>query len=502
MKQVFAFLAFCLCAWSVPAQQVMPVRESQRVYAPIGEIFEKSMAAAVARRNPGTTENVSQEESYKRVLEFAKILSIKPYAKIAGNDFSYMAFLPFFTGKLYGEVSSYTFSASGVTVIAELEPGAFQYRMGQIAQAAYYVSPVFPNGRIYEPDMNHAFKTMPRMVGTTYSVQNLCTTTGTNSNCARLNPFSPGSFKWFWRDSGQPWMVACNDLTDCVKAASTMLFYARTFSTRATGYNSFSQYFGNYAITPSGNCAHNRDFAYLTNQLISGMICIYSERYEYTTGSNSPYFTVTGDYENKYLRYISLAPVPVQCGFFATWPQLEACDPRYKTDVLSVDSLVRMFDRAFQWGSSRIGYRGVRYVPIVAQDVIAALGGRFVKVSALAEPVALPASIGRIGDGSGTDPGTGGGGVDLGQDPATPPPAIESINGAAVLAPILDLFPSFRSYSGVGQAGQCPTFTSSLFGGSYAISAHCQLTESNRVALGVMSLIAWAATALVVVVRA
>lgn len=496
VKKLFLCLVCLLSAWSVLAQQVMPERESQRVYISFGEAAEKMIASAVARSNPGATENLSQSESYKRVLEYAKQIGAKANAKVGGNDFSYMSFVPYFTGKLYGEISSYTFGFGIITTGQDREPGAFSYRMAPVVPAPYVMGGHNFIGRIYEPDVNHAFKTMPRLIAGVLSTASLCS--GSSLSCFPLKPYVPGSFKWHNQYPGQSWMVACNDVSDCVRASANMLFYHRTFTYRRLGYDSFSQYWGNYQITTSGNCNDTSEYSYLRVSLIDGLMCIYSERYDYTTGANAERFSVGGTLEDGQLRYIALNPIPILCPGIKTYPELLNCDARFANDVLSLKSLTRMVDRLFFYGTQRAGYRGVKYTIVSEADAVAVLAGRFVKVASLAEKVDPPTPAPPLPPASAASAPA----LDLGPNPATPAPEIEDISAASVLAPIWQLFPSLRSYDAGTYTVQCPVFTSSLYGRSYLIKAHCELAEGQRVALGVMSLIAWACTALFVVIRA
>lgn len=501
VKKALALFVLLVCsAWSVLAQQAMPERESQRVYMPFSEAAEKMIAAAVARSKPGQTENITQEESYRRIVEYAKQAANKANADIGGNAFSYMSFLPYHTSKLYGEVASYTFNYGSITVTTEREAGAFTYRMAPVAPATYTLGNANTQGRIYDPDLNHAFKTMPRLVGTTLSSTNLCTSS--TAACSVLSAYTQGQFKWHYRDSGQPYMVACNDVSDCVRASANMLFYTRTFTYRRTGYDNFGQYWGNYQITPSGNCNDSSEYAWLRASLMSGVLCMFSERYNYTTGFNAERFTVAGDFESNYLRYIALTPLPVVCPTGMKYPQVQACDARFVNDVLTLDSLVRLVDRMYFYGTQRAGYRGVKYTIVSKADAVAVLQGRFVKVSSLTQQVQPPTPVMPAAPASSPGSNTPSPSLDLGSDPAIGQPAIESITASSILSPIWGLFPSLSAWSPGNYAISCPVFTPSVFGAVLQINEHCQLLEGQRVALGVLSLVAWASAALLVVLRA
>lgn len=495
------FLLVC-SAWSALAQQTLPELDAQRTYMPFGEAAEKIIAAAVARAKPARTENIDQAESFRRIVEYAKQSAAKANADIAGNAFSYMSFVPQLAAqKIYGETVSYTFVSGLLMVTVEREPrGGFIYRMKQSYATPYYIGPRGPPARIYEPDTAHAFKNMPRLQNGVLSYTTLCTSS--TASCWALSNYTPGTYRWFYRDPSQPWMVACNQVSDCVQAAVSMHYYHATFNYRRAGYDSFGIYYGNYRAAPSGTCNDTTDYAFLAYGLITGLTCIYSQQHERTTPSQSQTFTVAGDYESQFLRYIALNPIPITCPGATKYPQFLACDARFADDVLSLDSLVRLIDRMYWWGTQRDGYRGVKYTIVTKADALAVLGNTLVKVSSLAEELEPPTATAPAPPASEPGTGTGGPGLDLGPNPGVPAPALEDINGSTVLASIWNLFPSLSAWSPGSYAIACPVFTPSVFGSTLQVDQHCTLLEGQRVALGVLSLVAWAATALLVVLRA
>ena len=500
VRKIILCLLGLLCAWSVLAQQVLPELDSQRVYMPFGEAAEKIIAAAVARSNPGHTENVSQAESFRRIVEYAKHSASKTNADIGGTPFSYMSFAPYLAGKLNGEISSYTFASGLIMLAIEREAGAFSYRMKQTYETPFYYGPRGFPARIYEPDLNFAFKTLPRLQNGVLSYTNLCTSS--TASCAVLNAYTPGAFKWFYRHTSQPWIVACNQVSDCVQASTSMDFYNWTFQYRRNGYDTGAQYWGNYKVSPSGTCNDTSEYAYLQYGMVTGLACIYSQQYDVTTSGSWPLFQVAGDYESSYLRYISLLPVPIVCPGVLKYPQVLACDARFAGDVLSISSIVRLVDRMYFWGATRDGYRGVKYTVITKADALAVLGNTLVKVSSLAEEIEPPTATAPAPPASAPTGGASSPAVDLGPNPATPAPELEDITAASVLSSIWDLFPSLRAYQTGSYSVQCPVYTPVVFGSSLHVDEHCQLLEGQRTALGLLSLVAWACTALLVVLRA
>ncbi|PIF90271.1 hypothetical protein CLU86_1152 [Acidovorax sp. 62] len=479
----------------------MPELDSQRKYMPFGEAAEKIIAAAVARAKPARTENIDQAESFRRIVQYAKQSAVKANADIGGNAFSYMSFVPHLAAqKIYGETVSYTFASGLLMVAVEREARGFTYRMKPAYSTPFYIGPRGAPARIYEPDKQFAFKNLPALKNGVVSYTNLCTSS--TASCSVLSNYTPGTYRWFYRDSGQPWMVACNQVSDCVQAAVSMFFYNATYKYRRSGYDDFGQYWGNYKVSPSGTCNDTSEYAYLSFGMITGLTCIYSQQYEYTTSTLWHMFTVAGDFESSFLRYISLNPIPITCPGATKYPQFLACDPRFADDVLSLDSLVRLVDRMYWWGTQRDGYRGVKYTIVSKADALAVLGNTLVKVSSLADPLDPPASTAPAAPPSNPGSGTGGNGLDLGPNPGVPAPSLEDINGSTVLASLWNLFPSLSAWSPGSYAIKCPEFTPSVFGSTLHVDQHCALLEGQRVALGVLSLFAWASAALLVVLRA
>jgi hypothetical protein len=502
VRALALFFALVCSAWSVLAQQTMPVLDSQRQYMPFGEAAEKIIAAAVARAKPASTENISQADSFKRIVEFSKQYAVKANESIGGNGFSYMSFAPHIAAtKIYGETTSYTFFNGGVTIAVEVEPRGFRYRMKPVFSTPFTYGLRGPPARIYAPDTDFAFKNMPRIASGAVAFTNLCS--GSSNACSALSNYTNGRYRWYYRDSTQSWMYACNEVSDCVQAAVSMFFYNVTFKYRTMGYDDFGQYWGNYNVLPSGTCNDSTEYAYLSFGMISGMTCIYSQQYNYTPSFQSEVFSVTGDYEGSFLRYISLLPVPIVCPGATKYPQILACDARFPNDVLSLDSVVRLVDRMYWWGTQREGYRGVKYTVVTHADALNVLGSSFVKVASLAEPLEAPISTPPVPDPA---PGDDGGGdspaLDLGPDPGVGQVELGEVSSVAILEPIWGLFPSLSAWSPGGYAIQCPVFTPAVFGSTLRVDQHCQLLEGQRVALGVLSLVAWAVTALLVLLRA
>lgn len=480
----------------------MPELDSQRQYITFSQAAPKIFAAAVSRAKPKTTNQAaSTQDSYNLALEYSKHIAIKVNADQAGNAFSFMSFLPSLAGgKIYGETLSYTFGSGTLSVVADRDVGAFRYRMRPTYQSTSTGASFNQAVRIYNPELDFTFKNLPRIVGGAISFSNLCTSS--TAACSVLQAYTVGRYKWFYREGTSPFMVACNQVSDCIQAMISYDFYNKTWKLRNQGYDTAGQYYGGYSVRPSGNCTDSADLAYLQT-LLPGLACLFSLQYNYTLSGSDTTFRVTGDNESPYVRYIALNPIPLVCPGASKYHQFATCDARFESDVLSPRSLALLVDRMYFWGSQRFGYRGLQYVPVTVGDVIAALGNTLVKVSTLGEalppPTAEPPSPAASSPGTG---GTTGPKLDLGPDPGIPAPALDSVSSSSVLEPVFSLFPSLSAYSPGGHSAQCPTFTPSVFGATLHVDGHCDLLEGQRTALGLVALVGWAVVALRVVLRA
>lgn len=501
VKAIVALLACLLVALSSSssAQQLMPEKESERVYVPFKDAAPKIFAAAIARAGRGTTDpSATPEQSFTRALEYSKHIAIKINFDLGGSDFSYFSWLPALAGgEINGETVQLLVNYGSMTGSAKREVGAFNYKLRQHYQSTFSATGPYKPGRIYEFDQAWTFKQEPVLSGSTINYTNRCT--GTASNIARCNAaanFPPGQFKWYWRSSSQPVVQACNEVSDCVQAAISFFFYLKTYKYKANGYDDAGQYWGNYTARPVTNCSDSAEFNYLQSN-ISGMLCAYMLTYEWLSYFGKDRFEVYDDDSSRFLSYISLNPVPVVCPGATKYPQFVACDRRFSDDAITPKTLARLVDQLFYWGSYRDGYAGHRYTPVIAADVTTALGTDLVKLSSLAEKVDPPALLAPSVPAS-----SAGASVDLGPNPATPTPGLEQVDAASILAPIWQLFPSLRDYSVGGHSSQCPVFRPAMFGSNVEFAAHCPLIESQRAALGALALLAWAAVALFVVLKA
>lgn len=89
------------------------------------------------------------------------------------------------------------------------------------------------------------------------------------------------------------------------------------------------------------------------------------------------------------------------------------------------------------------------------------------------------------------------------EDPDTSPPELEDIPTAwMILEPILNLMSDLKNFSVPAHITVCPVASFTALGNEYHIQAHCDLIEQNRVVIESVMLLAWAITALFIVLRA
>lgn len=109
------------------------------------------------------------------------------------------------------------------------------------------------------------------------------------------------------------------------------------------------------------------------------------------------------------------------------------------------------------------------------------------------------------GDTPKLDPATPGQGtqVDLGADPNTPAPTLETTPTILqIIGPILDLMPELRNLQIVDQPGQCPQGSFFAFNRTYVLNSHCDLINSNRAVIEAAMTTVWVILAMFIVLRA
>jgi hypothetical protein len=93
--------------------------------------------------------------------------------------------------------------------------------------------------------------------------------------------------------------------------------------------------------------------------------------------------------------------------------------------------------------------------------------------------------------------------VDLGIDPAVASPTLESTpTASAILAPILNLFPSFKNFAVPSHTADCPKPSFDAFGKHFVMDTHCDLFEQQRSTLYSTMLLAFMLVAIFIVLSA
>jgi hypothetical protein len=88
-------------------------------------------------------------------------------------------------------------------------------------------------------------------------------------------------------------------------------------------------------------------------------------------------------------------------------------------------------------------------------------------------------------------------------DPEIDRPDLEDIPTAEIiLAPLLNLMSDLKNFSLPEHSAMCPVASFTVFGQEYQLRTHCDLIEQNRLLIETAMALAWALTALFIVLRA
>jgi hypothetical protein len=102
----------------------------------------------------------------------------------------------------------------------------------------------------------------------------------------------------------------------------------------------------------------------------------------------------------------------------------------------------------------------------------------------------------------GTSPGTSPT-LDLGPNPATPQPALETAPSAAsIIEPLFSWFPGLTSLTVNVGGASCPTDTVNVLDTQLVLDQHCAMMEQHRALIGAVMLAVWTMAAAVVLLRA
>jgi hypothetical protein len=278
----------------------------------------------------------------------------------------------------------------------------------------------------------------------------------------------------------------------------------------------------------------------------------YSETATCTANSGSTSFNCSGAYTFQVTHYSSGAPATCVSG---TYYSSGACYPytyspgsavpnvtgeslqQAMTAVPSSDLnkplnpvlLSAIIDQAWKQAAAQPGYQGLPYQeaqPVTSADVqpwldahpsIAPSVEDFVSpnptTSANTTPFAIPSTASTtsnipnptaaVPNADTVNPASSQPQVNLGADPGTPQPTLETTPTASdILSPILNLMPDLRSFQMPAHASECPKPEFDVWGSHFVMDAHCTLINSNQGSIAAAFNLVWAILALFIVLSA
>ena len=207
-----------------------------------------------------------------------------------------------------------------------------------------------------------------------------------------------------------------------------------------------------------------------------------------------------------------------------------------KSSRLSQDTLAKLADKAWQSAAAQPGYTGLPYSytqPVTAVDVAPWVndnpasiptigdmlapasnpGTNLVPISPTIYPTTSPGPNPTPNPnpvpGPSPTPTTGDVNVintvkvDFGPDPLIPTPTLESTpTASAILKPLIDLFPSLRTFVVPSHASECPKPTFDVFTKSVVMDTHCQVLDSVKPTLSAVMAFVWVVAGLFIILGA
>lgn len=181
---------------------------------------------------------------------------------------------------------------------------------------------------------------------------------------------------------------------------------------------------------------------------------------------------------------------------------------------ISDNSLAQVTDALYKQAAAQIGYSGIPYSmvdPVGATDAAtwkaanpSAVPTMADVLSPIGSAVALPDPTAAT-SGSTTPTTLTPTPVDLGVDPGVAQPGLETTPTAAqILAPVLGLLPTLKSFVVPSHTATCPRPTASVWGKTLTLSGHCDLLDAPAVhdtLYAVMALV-WTMVGLFIVLKA
>lgn len=189
-------------------------------------------------------------------------------------------------------------------------------------------------------------------------------------------------------------------------------------------------------------------------------------------------------------------------------------DQNVKGSPINPEIIAKIADAAWQRAAAQPGYNGVPYQysdPVTQYDVSNAynpqnnpMADPYPTVQEGLKPVSAPGTTIVINLNPSSNPTTPpASGIDLGPNPAIPQPILEATPTAQeILNPILNLFPSFKSFVVPQHVSECPMPSVNIFERHLILDGHCLLLEQVKPILYAVMAFVWVALGLFIILAA
>jgi hypothetical protein len=254
--------------------------------------------------------------------------------------------------------------------------------------------------------------------------------------------------------------------------------------------------------------------------------------YAYYYSAGSPATCVAGAYslqgQCKNYDFLQPAPIPAKTGT-SIGTAVSDIPTQDLNKPLNPQMVAAVANRLWQQAASQTGYAGIPYPqsnPISTQeatqwqqanpqvwpsvrDFVTPRTDSATNTNTVALPSGttqtptVPTTFTTAPNPNVTNPAASAPLINLGEDPATPPPILESPpTPAEILAPILNLMPTLKNFRPNTQAGTCPTPSFQFLGSTQTLTAHCTLIQNNKSIMQAAMGFAWAVMALFILLSA
>jgi hypothetical protein len=282
--------------------------------------------------------------------------------------------------------------------------------------------------------------------------------------------------------------------------------YSKTFYTTTTSTNPDSNYYAGFVNFQSGNQTLYAWYPKMETALSTPCPTGYSQ-----SGANCILGAIntTATIANQTLSQATNALTDTQ-----------------KSIDVNTQTMASLINYLWQQAASKPGYAGLPYLatePILSSDVDsfkAANPAIYPKVSALVTPI--PTGSNGLYPSSSTTPTSGAqivpatstnsttainpstsSQINLGADPATPSPVLETTPTAEmILAPILSMMPTLKSFAVPTHSGICPTPNILIFNRNFSMHSHCDLLEQLRTTIASIMVLAYVLSSMIIILKA